>query len=145
MKKYFKYFLGAILVGSILAFFFYKDIQKEVIALDTNEDYVNVFQVGVFKNEENAKSMAQSYSLGTIYKDQDYFRVFIGVTINNSSKLEEYFTELGYNFYLKKVRISDEIFQKIKTYDEVLGKSNKAKTISILLKEMNALFLESQT
>ena len=145
MKNFWKFMVGAIFIGAVLAFFFYKDIKKEVVALSSDDDFVYVFQVGVFNQKENAQEFVKNYQNGQIYQDNLYYRAFVGVTINNQEKLKAYFTNLGYDYYLKKLRIKDSIYQKIKAYDNVLGKSTKSKTIEVLLKEMNALFLESQT
>ena len=56
MKKYFKLIIGAILLGALFAYLFYKDINKEVIALEKEKDNIYLFQVGVFKNLDNEKN-----------------------------------------------------------------------------------------
>ncbi len=145
MKSYLKFIMLAIIIGITLAFFFYKDIEKEVRAFNSNIDQVKVFQVGVFKNKDKALEEIKKYEQAYLYQDQDYYRIYVGVTINEEEKLKEYFTSLEYDYYLKTIRINKNIYEKIKRYDEVLNKSTKKTTIKFLLKEMNELFLKSQT
>ena len=145
MKSYFKAICGAIIIGSILAFIFYLDIKKEVVALTNNDDCVTIVQVGVYQNKNNALASACKYPSALIYQDQDYYRVFIGITINNQNKLTDYFQQKGYDFYLKKIPVKKEIYQKINEYDNVLTKTNDDKAILALVLKMGELFLEKDS
>ena len=51
MKTYLKLAVGAVLVGGLFAYFFYRDIKSEVSALTNSHNELYLFQVGVFKNE----------------------------------------------------------------------------------------------
>lgn len=145
MKTYGKFIALAIVLGAILAFFFYKDIKTEVMALTSNDGYVDVFQVGVYKERKNAMDAQSNYPGSFIYQDKEYFRLFVGVTISNQEKLKNYFNSLDYDYYLKKMQVDSKTYEKLKNYDEVLSKSTKDTTIKVLCQEMNTLFLEKES
>ena len=69
MKAYIKIIIGAILIGSMFAFLFYRDINSEVVALTTKEYTVNLFQVGVFKDYDNAINYQNNFGSTIIYEE----------------------------------------------------------------------------
>ena len=142
MKSYFKFVLGAVFLGGILAFFFYRDIQNEVIAITTDKEYISVFQVGVFKSLENAQKFSEDYASSGIYADGDVYRVIIAVTQENVDKLSNYFTSLNIKFYIKEILMEEEIKDKIKNYDKVIAKTDKEEVLNKLNKSCVELFLK---
>lgn len=136
--------MGAVVVGGVLAFFFYKDIKNEVIAVTTSTDKVYVFQVGVFKSFDNANKYLENYPSGGIYKDNDLYRVIVAVTKNNKEKLENYFVRLNIEYYIKDILVRENILEKILNYDEVLSQSNKNGVINNINKSSVDLFLSEQ-
>lgn len=54
MKKYLKILLFSVSIGGLLAYLFYRDINKEVRAISKKEEVVTIFQTGVFKDYNNA-------------------------------------------------------------------------------------------
>lgn len=143
MKMYLKIVMGAVLIGGIMAFFFYQDIQKEVIAITKTEDIVYVFQAGVFKSLENAENKKQEYAASGILKDNDVYRVIIAVTHDNKEKLEHHFQEQGIDFYIKEITRNKKFIEKLQNYDHVIEKSTKESVINTLNQSMIELFLES--
>ena len=76
----------------------------------------------------------QDYTRCKIYKDNEYYRVFVGVTINNKAMLESIFNNLGYDYYIKeldKIKNVEEILK----YDELLKESNEENKM-IIIKNM---------
>lgn len=142
MKAYFKILIGAVITGGLLAFFFYKDIKNEVIAVTTNTDKVYVFQVGVFKSLDNANKYLAQYPCGGIYQDNDLYRVIVAVTKNNKEKLESYFASLNIEYYIKEVMVKENILEKILNYDEVLNQSNNNEVIDNINKSSVELFID---
>ena len=61
MKYLIKLCISAVIVGIVLAFLFYKDIKKEVNALDNIKEKVYAFQAGVFNLEQNAITFAKTF------------------------------------------------------------------------------------
>ena len=61
MKKYLKILGVAVIIGGVIAYFFYYDINKEVRAISKKEEIVTLFQTGVFKDYNNATSFAATF------------------------------------------------------------------------------------
>ena len=123
MKKVFITILLSIAVGGIFAFIIFKNINNEVDLVLKEENIITFFQVGVFKNEDNANSFMEKYSSSIIIKDNEYYRVIIAILQNNEAikKEQDYFDSLGITYYLKKESISDEKFlNKLKEYEKLL-------------------------
>ena len=102
MKKYLKILVFSLLIGIVLAYFFYRDINKEVRAISKKEEVLTLFQVGVFKDYSNALEYSNTFSSSTIYPDNDYYRVIIAISYHEEvkTKLEIYYTNKEINYYL---------------------------------------------
>ena len=61
MKPYIKVLIAAVIIGVLIAVFFYKDIKNEVIAITNNDSEISLFQVGVFKVYDNAINFSESF------------------------------------------------------------------------------------
>ena len=147
MKTYLKVVIGAIIIGGVFAYFFYKDISKEVIAL-TNKNYeVNLFQVGVFKSQDNALNYQDNFASSIIYEDGDYYRVLVGIAYHeeNKVKLEAFLTNKGVDYYIKKVKMNEEFIRSLENYETVMLKTDKEEVINNINKAMLELFLEYYT
>lgn len=143
MKNYLKIVVGAIIIGGFMAYLFYKDIKKEVVAITNTENIAYIFQVGVFKSLENAQNFAKDFSSGEIYQDKDLYRVIIAITLSNKEKLEAYFKSTNINYYIKEITLKDNT--KIKEYDALLSQTDKKEVIDSLNKTSVALFLSLET
>lgn len=144
MKAYIKIIIGAILIGSMFAFLFYRDINSEVVALTTKEYTVNLFQVGVFKDYDNALNYQNKYSPAIIYEDNSgYYRVIIGLAYHeeNKVKLESFFTTLGINYYIKEIKMNEEFTEMLENYETILIKTDKKDVIDNLNFSMLKLFI----
>ena len=147
MKTYLKVAIGAVIIGGVFAYFFYKDISKEVIAL-TNKNYeVNLFQVGVFKNQDNALNYQDNFESSIIYENGDYYRVLVGIAYHeeNKVKLESFLTNKGVDYYIKKVKMNEEFIKSLENYETVILKTDKEEVINNINKAMLELFLEYYT
>lgn len=132
LKKYIKILLISILFGSILAYFFYRDINKEIKAITKKEEIITLFQTGVFKDLNNAQKFANTFSSSYIYKDEDLYRVIIAISYHNESKikLESIYKNDEIEYFLKEERVSKELIDKISNYEKIIIKSNKKEVIN---------------
>ena len=114
MKKYLKILLFSVAIGGILAYFFYRDINKEVRAISKKEEVVTIFQTGVFKDYNNALDFSKTFASSIVYKDSNYYRVIIALTYHEDvkTKLEVIYTNKEINYYLKEVRVSKDLIKK---------------------------------
>ena len=138
MKSYIKIVLGAIIIGGFCAYFFYKDIKKDVVALTIHENLLNLFQAGVFKNLDNAKNYQNNFDYSIIYENNNYYRVIIGISYHeeNKIKLENYFNNKNIKYYIKEIKVNDDFLEKIANYETVMIKTNSDEVIKNLNKNM---------
>lgn len=143
MKSYIKIIIGAILIGGIFAFLFYKDIKKEVVALTTKENTISLFQVGVFEQIENAKNYQELYAPAIIYNTDNYYRVIVGISYHeeNKVKLESYFANKDIKYIIKEIKVSEDFIKKMENYEVILIKTNKNEVIDNINESMLNMFL----
>ena len=142
MKKYFRILLFSISIGGILAYFFYRDISKEVRAISKKEEVVTLFQTGVFKNYDNALEFSKTFASSIVYEDNDYYRVIIALTYHEDvkTKLEVMYTNKEINYYLKEVRVSKDLIEKISKFESIILKSDKEEVIDNVNNSILKLF-----
>lgn len=144
MKKYLIIIIGAILIGVSCAFLVYKNIDQEVnIAMNTSNT-VYVFQVGVFKIKDNAYNYLKEFSSGVVFQDEEYYRVFIGITSNleNKEKLSVYFKTKKYNFFIKEYTLDTNIINKFTNYEILLKESDNTTVLDKINQDMLNIFIE---
>lgn len=125
MKKVLVVILVAIMIGGGIAFFFFKSL---VIKDDKNGMGVGVaraFQIGAFTNYDNALRVADRNN-GIVVTDDDIYRVYVAILKDAEAinKLSSYYEEIGLNYYLKEISISDEFSESITETDELLKRSS---------------------
>lgn len=142
MKPYIKVLIAAVIIGVLIAVFFYKDIKNEVIAITNNDSEISLFQVGVFKVYDNALNFSESFENSLIYEDNGLYRVIIGAAYHNEAKikLEQYFTEQNITYYIKEIKMSDSFIEEITNFELILVKTESSEVINSLNKSiMDAL------
>ncbi len=123
MKKILLTITISIAIGTVFAFVIFKNINNDVQLVLNEDNIVTFFQVGVFKNNENAQNFMQNYNSSIIIKDKEYYRVIIAILMNDEAIAKEkaFFDSLGIEYYLKKESISDkEFINKLQEYEHLL-------------------------
>lgn len=142
MKKLLITLFIAISSGGVFAYVIYKNMNKEIEMVINNANVISFFQVGVFKNVDNASKYMQNFSSSIIIKDNDYYRVIIAILQNEEAitKLKEYFSSQNINYYLKKESISDlDFLSKLKEYEQAILTSD-FKTYNTINKSILKLY-----
>lgn len=144
MKSYIKVVAGALLIGAVLAFVFYRSVEEEVQAFSSDAVTLYLFQVGVFKSYENATNFAGKFESKIVVVDNEYYRVFVGLTSqsNNKNKLMSYYDSKGINYYIKEYLIDKDFFAMLEEYEVVLENTSSSDAIDKLNQEMLDLFEE---
>lgn len=121
MKKTLLTILGAILVGFGLGLFFFKKFDTNIEALATSVKSIYAVQVGVYKNIDNAKDVANKMK-GIVVLDNDYYRVYIDIIKDKEilNSREEYYKNNNINYYLKIINPSKEFITKLDDYEIIL-------------------------
>ena len=138
MKPYIKVLIAAIICGILIAFFFYKDIKKEVVAITNNDSKISLFQVGVFKVYDNAINFGKNFENTLIYEDNGLYRVIIGASYHNEAKvkLEQYFTNQNITYYIKDIKVNETFIEEITNYELILIKTESSEVINSLNKSI---------
>ena len=137
MKQSVKIIIFSCLIGATLAGIFFLGIKEKAEAKTAPILYA--FQVGVFKNLENAEKLKDNYSYAKIIKDQEYYRVFIGITLNNKDILRKIFESKGYKYYVKEIQVTEEIQEKIIKYDTFLVETSEENRDGVLRNMLECL------
>ncbi len=133
MKQSLKVIIFSCLVGGILAGMFFLNVKNKAEA--KSKPLVYAFQVGVFKNYNNALNMQKSYQNAKIVKDKDVYRLFIGITGENSDLLKEILGDNDY-YYVKEISLTDDVYANILKFDRLLretAKENQKEVIKQML------------
>lgn len=125
------------MLGILLAGLFFLNVKDKAEA--KNKPILYAYQVGVFKNKENASNYKGRFSLGKVVYDKEYYRVFIGITIENKELLSSIFDNEKYSYYIKEIEITEEKMMEIKKYDELLRQSSEENKLTIIKKMLESL------
>ncbi len=97
------------------------------------EEYnIYVIQTGVFKKIENAVKYRDNLPSGVIIQDNDLYRVYSYLGINNELLKNIYnsFKLANIDTYIKVVGVSKEFYSKIEGYEKILIKTDDETVIN---------------
>lgn len=137
MKQNVKIIIFSCLIGATLAGIFFLGVKEKAEA--KTKPVLYAFQVGVFKSFDNANNLKNNYASAKVIKDQEYYRVFIGVTVNNKDILRNLFETQGYNYYVKEMQISEELQESIIKYDEFFMQTSEVNREEVLKNMLECL------
>ena len=143
MKKTIIMIILAIGVGFTFGFLFLKKFNTEIITEVSNiKSQVYAFQIGVYKNKDNALNAANT-NKGIIILDNDIYRVYIAILKDETliDNLKDYYDSLGINYYLKAINVSSKTNNIIDNYESLLNNcdsSNYNMVLDSMLKELDS-------
>ena len=142
MKKTIISIFLAMIVGFTFGFFFLKKFNTETITEVSNiKKQVYAFQIGVYKNKDNALNSATT-NKGIVILDNDIYRVYIAILKDETliDNLKDYYDSLGINYYLKAINVSSKTNNIIDNYESLLNNcdsSNYSMVLDSMLKEID--------
>lgn len=144
MKRYFIVVIIAILFGGLFAFYMFSGIDKIVADVINDNNEITVFQSGVFKDKSNALLEKNKYEQAIIVQDANLYRVYIGVSFDDEVTLayKNYFKKNNYNYYCKKIEVSDNYLTNLKNYEELIKRSFNEDTYININKDLLAKLSE---
>lgn len=143
MKKTIIMIILAIGVGFTFGFLFLKKFNTETITEVSNiKSQVYAFQIGVYKNKDNALNAANT-NKGIVILDNDIYRVYIAILKDETliDNLKDYYDSLGINYYLKAINVSSKTNNIIDNYESLLNNcdsSNYNMVLDSMLKEIDS-------
>ena len=143
MKKTIIMIILAIGVGFTFGFLFLKKFNTETITEVSNiKSQVYAFQIGVYKNKDNALNAANT-NKGILVLDNDIYRVYIAILKDETliDNLKDYYDSLGINYYLKAINVSSKTNNIIDNYESLLNNcdsSNYNMVLDSMLTEIDS-------
>lgn len=143
MKKTIISIFLAIIVGFTFGFFFLKKFNTETITEVSNiKSQVYAFQIGVYKNKDNALKEASTNN-GIVILDNDIYRVYTAILKDATliDNLKNYYNSIGLNYYLKAINVSSKTSGIIDNYESLLkscDSSNYNLILDSMLKEIDS-------
>ncbi len=122
--------LLAVFVGCTCAFYLFKNVENNT-KKESSYNAVAI-QIGVFKDSKNAHAMASSYG-GAVFQDDDLYRVYYSILNRdeNIDFIKEHLDDLGINYYLKSLKVSDDVLANSKEYENMMVKTNEESKLAI--------------
>ena len=143
MKKTILAILLATIIGFTFGFFFLKKLNTETITEVSNiKSQVYAFQIGVYKNKDNALKEASTNN-GLVILDNDIYRVYTAILKDATliENLKNYYNSIGLNYYLKAINVSSKTSGIIDNYESLLkscDSSNYNLILDSMLKEIDS-------
>lgn len=143
MKKTVLTIVLAILIGFTFGFFFLKKFTPKTITEVSNiKSQVYAFQIGVYKNKDNATKNATTNN-SIVVEDNNLYRVYIALLKDQTliDNLKKYYDSIGLNYYLKAINVSYNTENIINNYELLLNNcdsSNYDMILSSMLKEIDS-------
>ena len=143
MKKTILTIVLAILIGFTFGFFFLKKFTPKTITEVSNiKSQVYAFQIGVYKNKDNAIKNATTNN-SIVVEDNNLYRVYIALLKDQTliNNLKKYYDSIGLNYYLKAINVSYNTENIINNYELLLNNcdsSNYDMILSSMLKEIDS-------
>ena len=143
MKKTIITIILATIIGFTFGLFFLKKLNTETITEVSNiKSQVYAFQIGVYKNKDNAIREANT-NKRILILDNDIYRVYVAllkdqVLINN---LKSYYDSIGVNYYLKAINVSSKTDNIIDNYETLINycdSINYSIILDSMLKEIDS-------
>jgi len=145
MKKIIIPILIALIIGSIFGFFIFKNIDTNIETVFFGTKELTIFQAGVFLNEENANKFASNFKSTLVYKDDDFFRVYLAI-LNDTKSIEimkEHFNLENINYYIRTITIRENAFIKeLQKYETLLLNSTQNSTYDMVNQRILELYKE---
>ena len=143
MKKTILTIVLAILIGFTFGFFFLKKFTPKTITEVSNiKSQVYAFQIGVYKNKDNATKNATTNN-SIVVEDNNLYRVYIALLKDQTliDNLKKYYDSIGLNYYLKAINVSYNTENIINNYELLLNNcdsSNYDMILNSMLKEIDS-------
>lgn len=133
----------AVIVGFSFGYLFLRKFNNEVITeVSSIKSQCYAFQIGVYRNKENALKAAND-SRGIVILDNDFYRVYIALLKDENliESLKSYYDTKNVNYYLKAIYISDKTSSILDNYEIILKRTsidNYEAIIENMLKEVDS-------
>ena len=128
MKKYIVLTVVSVLLSYLMAKIIFMEYKSDkVVALSKSGDKYYFLQLGVYSSYDSMLDNSIKLSNYIYTEDDDKYYVFtcISKNIENMSKMESYYKELGFDTYVKEFILDDnELSNMVSKVDILLSETN---------------------
>ncbi len=145
MKKFFITVLLAVIIGGLFGKLVFNQYDRELQMVFKDEEVIYVLQQGVYSNYENIEKNMVSINYYIVHKDEDYYRVYVGITkdMDNVDKMRELFINNGNDIYVRELKNDNSSFLEVLgQYDMLLAHSNEEDQILQIQKQVLSKYEE---
>ena len=136
MKKIIKFVIVFIFGIGIGYYINYTTLIKDIFLSN-----FKAFQVGVYTNLDAANTYSSKYNNSVIIKDNELYRVYVAILKdqNNIENMAKYLNNLGIDYYLRDINVSDkEIKNTMQNYEALMNNESE-----IVFLEINKMIMET--
>lgn len=131
MKKYIIAVLIAGTIGLVFAFFIFNKTSDDDLLASNDAHKVYLFQLGVFSDFDNADAQKEKSGAAIITQINEYYYVYGAIysDINLVSLIKNYYDELDIDYAIKEVVITNEFYEELDSYENLLLETNNMEVI----------------
>lgn len=123
MKKTLIVVVLAVVIGGSFSYFI---LRRNNQVIEDENDTCYAFQIGAYENYENANRIAERNN-GIVVKNDKLYLVYVAILKSDEAikVLSNYYDEIGLNYYLKEIEVSNEFISNINDDEVMIMKSNR--------------------
>ncbi len=145
--KYLKPILLCMVTGFCMGFFLYSGYEKTQKVMPTMKEGENLYfiKIGSYLSEEKMENALKNIDYYIYKVEKETYHAYVGITEKkeNITKIKEYYQNLGYVTNEESYSITNDNFLSIlKTYDEMLTKTEEKKVIGNIINGVLAKYEE---
>ena len=115
-----------ILIGFFMGTFLFNQYNTKVDSVALTGENLYFIQAGVFSSEDQMKEAMKNTTYYIYTKENNMYYSYIGITKNkkNLEKLQEFYTSIGYDIYVREIFVSNLSFLTVlEQYDLLLNET----------------------
>ena len=130
-----------------MGFFLYSGYEKgkKIVPVIKEGETLYFIKIGSYMSEEKMENALTNIDYYIYKKEKETYHAYIGITKKkeNTVKIKEYYQKLGYVTNVETYSISNSTFLSVlKTYDEMLEKTEDSKVIGNIINGVLAKYEE---
>lgn len=129
-----------------MAYFIIKQYEgMPAITVSSNAETLYYIQRGVYSDFDNMKNNMKEFTHYIYNVEDNQYYTYIGITSNseNAKKIQNYYSSIGYDTFLKnKITDNKEFIEILKQYDSLLAKTKEDESIKVICNQVLAKYEE---
>lgn len=141
MKKIIIILIGSVLLGSLFAFYIYREYNSkiEIIPTLSSNETIYLLQIGAYEKEDNVIKVTKTLPNYYVENDGGLYHIYIGIVKNkeNIDKIKEFYKVFGNNIYVREKNTSNiQLIEMLEAYEKILINTTKKEVAYTINKEL---------